>query len=445
MRFRIAACLVLSTIAASQPVRAGDPQFDWPQWRGPIGTGVSTAGDPPLEWDEHSGQNIRWKLELPGRGHSTPIIWGDRIFVTTALGIGDPLAPRYSKLPGAHDNIPVTQRQRFMVIGVDRRDGSILWKHTVREALPHEGHHETASFASNSAVTDGKLVYAFFGSYGLFALDFDGKERWHVDFGPMSPLHGHGEGSSPALFGETLIVNWDHEGECFVAAFNTRNGRERWKVPRSEVTSWASPIISEFDGKPQVIVSGTNRVRGYDLATGRVLWECGGLSTNVVASPVAADGMVFAGSSYDTRALLAIRLEGAHGDITGTKQVAWSRNKATPYVPSPLLYENSLYFLGHYQGVLTRVNARTGEDQPGAVRLPGLRDVYASPVAANGRIFISDRHGTTLVLDHRNKLKVLAENHLDDRFNSSAAIAGREFFLRGERKLYCLAEGESID
>jgi outer membrane protein assembly factor BamB len=239
-----------------------------------------------------------------------------------------------------------------------------------------------------------------------------------------------------------LIVNWDQEGECFVAAFDTRTGTERWKIRRDEVTSWASPIICEFDGKPQVIVSGTNRVRGYDLETGKVLWECGGLSTNVVASPVAADGMVFAGSSYDTRALLAIRLDGAHGNITGTKQVAWTRNKATPYVPSPLLYDNSLYFLGHYQGVLTRVNARTGADEPGAIRLPGIRDVYASPVAARGRIYISDRHGTTLVLSHRDRLKVLAENHLDDRFNSSAAIAGREFFLRGERHLYCLAADE---
>lgn len=442
MRIRTGVSVLFLAFAACQQARGSDPPADWPQWRGPAGTGVSAEGNPPLEWDERSGQNIRWKATLPGRGHSTPVVWGDRIFLTTAISFGETLKPRYSKAPGAHDNIPVTQRQRFMVIALDRRDGAILWTKTVREALPHEGHHETASFASNSPVTDGKAVYAFFGSFGLFALDFEGNELWHADFKPMMPLHGHGEGSSPALYGETLVVNWDHEGDCFVAAYDTTTGKERWKIKREEVTSWASPTISDFEGKPQVIVSGTNRVRGYDLATGKVLWECGGLSTNVVASPVYADGMVFAGSSYDTRALLAIRLAGAHGNITGTKQVAWTRNKATPYVPSPLLYENSLYFLGHYQGVLTRVNARTGEDQPGAIRLAGMREVYASPVAASGRVYISDRHGATLVLDHRNNLKVLAENHLEDRFNSSAAIAGRDFFLRGEQNLYCLADGK---
>jgi outer membrane protein assembly factor BamB len=239
---------------------------------------------------------------------------------------------------------------------------------------------------------------------------------------------------------DTLIVNWDHEGSSFLVALDKRTGQERWKVKRNEVTSWATPIIVSHAGKTQVIVSGTSRVRGYDLANGKVLWECGGLSSNIVASPVAADGMVFAGSSYDTRALVAIRLDGAKGDITGTNRVAWSRNRSTPYVPSPLLYGDALYFLGHYQGVLTRVNAKTGEDRPGTFRLAGIQDVYASPVGAAGRVYITDRDGTTLVLSHAEKPKVLAENQLDDTFNASAAIAGRELFLRGERWLYCLAE-----
>jgi outer membrane protein assembly factor BamB len=343
-------------------------------------------------------------------------------------------------MPGAHDNLPVTHHQKFVVIAVDRRAGRILWQRAVREALPHEGHHQTASFASNSPVIDDSHLYAFFGSHGLFCLDFDGSERWHADFGLMRPLHGHGEGSSPVLYGETLVINWDQEGECFVAALDKRTGRTLWKVDRPEVTSWGSPIIVEHAGQPQVIVSGTHRVRGYDLATGKVLWECGGLSTNVVASPVSADGMVFAGSSYDTRALLAIRLAGAKGDITGTNRVAWTRNRGTPYVPSPLLYDDALYFLSHYQGIMTRVDATTGADSPGAFRLAGIQDVYASPVAAAGRVYVTDRDGTTLVLSHAEKPKVLAENQLDDKFNASAAIAGRELFVRGERFLYCLAE-----
>src|SRR4029077_7971050 len=204
---------------------------------------------------------------------------------------------------------------------------------------------------------------------GLYCFDLEGKQLWDVDFGRLLPLHGHGEGSSPALYGDTLIVNCDHEGKSFVAALDAISGDEKWRVARDEITSWATPIVIEQGGRPQVIVNGTNRMRGYDLVTGKVLWECGGLSSNVVASPVYADGMVFAGSSYEKRALLALRLDGAHGDITGTNRVAWTRNQATPYVPSPLLYGDALYYLGHYQGVLSRINAATGKDRPGAFRL----------------------------------------------------------------------------
>jgi outer membrane protein assembly factor BamB len=327
-----------------------------------------------------------------------------------------------------------------VAIALDRRGGKIVWQRTMHEALPHEGHHETGSLASASPVTDGEHVYAHFGSYGLYCLDFDGNESLHANFGLMQSLHGHGEGSSPALFAETLVINWDHEGKSFVVALDKRTGKERWKTPREEVTSWSTPIVVEHEGHAQVIVNGTNRMRGYDLETGKVLWECGGLSSNVVASPVYADGMVVAGSSYEKKALLALRLEGAAGDITGTSQVAWTRNQGAPYVPSPLLYGDSLYYLGHYQGILSRVNAKTGQNQPGPFRLAGIQNVYASPVAAANRIYITDRDGTTLVLSHADHPKVLAENHLEDRINASAAIAGSEIFLRGERYLYCLGE-----
>jgi outer membrane protein assembly factor BamB len=189
------------------------------------------------------------------------------------------------------------------------------------------------------------------------------------------------------------------------------------------------------------VVSGTNRIRGYELDSGKVIWECGGLSSNVVASPVYGNGMVFAGSSYETRALLAINLNGARGDVTGTKQVVWSRRERTPYVPSPLLYDGGLYFLYHYQGVLSRVTARTGEEPTGPFRLTGITDVYSSPVAAAGRLYFTDREGTTLVMSGGEKPQALALNRLDDQFSASAALVGREMFLRGERFLYCLAEG----
>ncbi len=192
---------------------------------------------------------------------------------------------------------------------------------------------------------------------------------------------------------------------------------------------------------PQVIISGSKRVRGYDLESGEIIWECGGLSTeNVVATPVAGDGMVYAGSSYDEQSMLAIRHDGARGDISGTRQVVWRRTRGAPYVPSPLLYGDALYFVRHFQGILTRVNARTGEDQPGPLRLDGIRYVFASPVGAADRVYITDRDGTTLVLRHSDIPGVLALNRLDDSFSASAAVVGRELFLRGQQNLYCIAE-----
>ena len=428
-----------SHVHAAEIGNSPDADRFWPQWRGPRGTGVAPHADPPVQWNDT--KNIRWKIALPGKGHSTPVIWGDRIFVTTAVPYGEESKPRYSGAHDAHDEFPITHRHKFMVMAVNRRDGMILWEKTMREELPHAGGHSTASLASSSPVTDGEYLFAYFGSWGLYCLDPNGQIKWHKDLGQMHTLHGHGEGSSPALYRDTLIVNWDHEGQSFLVAFDKRTGEERWKVGRDGGTSWTTPIIAEHGGKPQVIISGSQRVQGYDFATGRALWECGGLSVeNVVASPVIGHGMVYAGCSYDKQALLAIALNGAEGDITGTRQVVWSRTRRTPYVPSLLLYGDVLYFHSHFQGVLNRVNARTGEDQPGAFRLNGIRYVFASPVGAAGRVYITDRNGTTLVLSHEDTPKTLALNQLNDTFSASAAIVDRELFLRGEKHLYCIAQ-----
>ncbi|MBI4326424.1 MAG: PQQ-binding-like beta-propeller repeat protein [Chloroflexi bacterium] len=428
------------------PPNEGDANAShyWPQWRGPLGTGVAPHANPPVEWSE--SQNIRWKRELPGKGHSTPVVWGERVFVTTAVPFGEALPAKYSGAPGGHDEVPITHRHKFMVVAVDRRDGKVLWERTVREELPHQGGHRTASLASASPVADGEHLFAHFGSWGLYGLSLSGEVQWQTDLGQLETLHGHGEGSSPALHGETLIVNWDHEGESFVAAFDKRSGRQLWKTPRNRASSWTTPIVAEQDGQPQVIISGSKRVSGYDLATGKPLWECGGLSEeNVVSSPVAGHGMVFTGSTYDRPGLLAIRLDGAKGDITGTKQVLWRRSKGAPYVPSPLLYGDSLYFLYHFQGMMTRVNARMGEDQPGPFRLPGIYNVYASPAAAAGRVYVTSREGVTVVLKDGDPPEVLAQNRLEDSFSASAALAGSEMFLRGERFLYCIAQRREID
>jgi len=310
----------------------------------------------------------------------------------------------------------------------------------VHEEFPHEGGHVTGSPASNSPVTDGRLLYAFFGSHGLYCLDFDGAIKWQRDLGKMHTLHAHGEGSSPVIYRDTLIVNWDHEGDSFLYAFDKHTGKELWKVSRDEKTSWSTPLIVEHEAGAQVVVSATKRVRGYDIATGRQIWECAGLTENVVSSPVFTHGLVIAGNSYYQQAMLAIRLAGAKGDITGTDRVAWALKRNTPYVSSPLLYDETLYIIFHNQNVLGRLDPITGQARGESLRLEGIRDfIFSSPIGAAGRIYVTGRDGATVVLRHDRENATLAVNQLDDSFSASGALVDKEIYLRGEKFLYCIA------
>ena len=415
-----------------------NPETNWPQWRGPSGNGVASDANPPTQWGPT--QNIRWRTALPGRGHSTPVVWDDFVFVTAAVPVGPRLPPKTSGRPGAHDNLPIDSEHRFVVIAIHRDDGKVIWEKTVHQAVPHEGGHNTASLASASPVTDGKHVYAFFGSYGLVCLDLAGEVVWQKQLGKMHSKHGHGEGASPTMHKNTLLVNWDHEEQSFVVAINTANGQEIWRKDRTEVTSWSSPLIVQHDGITQAIVCGTNRVRSYDLSNGDVIWECGGMSANIVATPVSADGILYVGSSYEKRAFMAINLTGAKGDITGSDQVLWSKTRGTPYVPSPLLYDGALYFLTHYQNVITRVSAKSGNDEPGAMRLGELGNIYASPVGAGGHVYITDLDGVTQVITNTEIPRTIAVNRVGESISASAAIAGDHLFLRGDLHLFCVGQ-----
>jgi outer membrane protein assembly factor BamB len=428
-----AAALVLA-LGALSPAAVVEGTAGWPWWRGPLGNGISPEGDPPLRWSEQ--ENVRFKVPIDGDGLATPIVWGDRIYLLSALS-----------LDGADENArPATEpsekppaRQRFLVTAYDRHDGSVEWQRVAVELVPHEGHHLESAWANASPVTDGERVYAHFGSAGTYAYTLEGELVWKVDLGDMTSRLGYGEGSSPALWGNTLVVNWDHEGDSFVVALDKRTGEELWRKDRpGELTSWSTPLIREHEGRVHVIVAAAERTRSYDIRNGEVLWSVSGLGMNVIPTPTYDAGILYlASGKRDSPRMLAVDLRGASGELDGTDAVLWTRDRDTPYVSTPLLYRGQLYFFKHVRSFLTSVDATTGETL--FTERVGLGNVFASPVAAAGRIYLLGREGKALVLEPGPTLKVLSENQLDDGFDASPVIVGGDLYLRGRHFLYAVA------
>jgi outer membrane protein assembly factor BamB len=305
----------------------------------------------------------------------------------------------------------------------------------VRTGRPHEGHHKDGTFASGSALTDGTRVYAFLGSRGLYALDMKGTVVWQKDLGLMRTRNGFGEGNSATVHDGTLVITWDHEDADFVAAFDAATGKERWRQSRDEPTTWATPHVVVHDGKPQVVVNGTNRLVSYDLQTGTPVWQTAGTTLNVIPSPVSANGMVYAMAGFRGNSLKAIKLAEAKGDVTGTPAIAFTYDRDTPYVPSPLIYKGGLYFLKTNSGILTQLDARNGAVRF-MQRLDATPNVYASPVAAAGLIYIVGREGTTVVIEAGPDFKQVATNVLDEPIDASPALVGNQIYIRGTKHLY---------
>jgi outer membrane protein assembly factor BamB len=449
--------------------QAAGPDENWGQWRGPLGTGAAPKADPPLKWSDTEG--VKWKVKVPGTGSSTPVIWGDQVFVMTAVPAGKKVADYPSEIAGpvlaAQQQQPErprpgqgpgggqgrrpggpggrgmggekpTEEYQFVLLSIDRKSGEIKWQQVAKQEVPHEGHQANNTFASFSPITDGEQVFAFFGSRGLYAYDMKGNLQWSKDFGDMQTKLGFGEGGSPALHGNTLVINWDHQGDDFIVALDKKNGNELWRQPRDEETTWSTPLIVEHNGAAQVVVSATKKIRSYDLKTGKQIWECGGMTANAIPSPVSEGDMVYITSGFRGSALLAIKL-GKTGDLTESDAIVWRHNKSTPYVPSPLLHDGKLYFLAVNNAILSCFDVKTGKPLFEEQRLPGLQEVYASPVAARDRVYLVDRNGTTLVIKNSDKFEVLATNKLNEKIDASPAIVGKEMFLRGKEYLYCLA------
>ena len=428
----VAAALFTSAIGAASP----EAERNWPQWRGPNANGVSMQANPPLEWSET--KNVKWKVEVPGRGSSSPIVWGDRLYLLSAVPSNVPVAASHNPRGGVNPRVP----HKFMVYAIDRQTGKTVWERAAREATPHEASHsDNGTWASSSAVTDGQHLIAFFESEGLYAYDMNGTLVWQKDLGDKTMRNEFGEGSTPALFGNRLVVVWDHfvPGASFIVAFDKTTGRELWRVKRDEIDTWATPLVIDVGGRPQVIVNGMNKIRSYDLETGNVVWEAPGTTMNPIPSPVYEKGVVFLMSGFRGNNLKAIRLADAKGDLTGSKAIVWEINRDTPYVPSPLLYDGILYFLKSNSPILSAFDAKTGKPHYQLQRLDGLSaEVFSSPVGGAGRVYITDRDGKTLVIKNSPTFEVLARNSLDDGIDASPALVDDEMFMRGYRYLYSI-------
>jgi outer membrane protein assembly factor BamB len=409
----------------------------WPHWRGPNDDGMA-SGDAPAHWSDT--ENIAWKAAVPGHGNSSPVAWGDRIFVTTAVPTGKvPPASESSRQRGGFGGPSGPQpEQKFMLLCYDRKTGKLLWEKVARVATPHEGYHPRyGSYASNSPVTDGKQVIAFFGSRGIYCYTLDGQLVWEKDLMPLHMNNNFGEGAWPALDGNKVVLVLDQMGDSFLLALDKSTGKELWRTPRQGATNWSGPLITSYNGRKQVIVSATQKVAGYDLETGKPIWEATGLGANTIPAPVAAEGMVFAMSGFRNPNLLAIRL-GREGDLTGTDAIVWQNQRGNSYTPSPVLYEGKLYMLTD-NGMLSCLDARTGKPYYQQERLPKPYNFKASPVGVNGKLYLSSEEGDVIVVKMGEKFEVLATNTLDGQsFISTPAILDGAIYLRGQNTLFCV-------
>jgi outer membrane protein assembly factor BamB len=413
---------------------------NWPHWRGPQGNGAATDANPPITWDGPSGKNVRWKAPLVGRGSATPIVWGDQVFVVSAEKTDRAAKPEElpKPRPGVQQRTtPPAHFYRFIVTSYDRGNGEMRWRKVATEAVPHEGHHETHSYAGGSPTTDGERLYVSFGSFGIFAYDLNGKLLWERQLGRMTTRLGWGEAVTPVVHRGRLLLNWDQEVDSALYCLDAKTGQTLWRAEREEATTWTTPLVSEFGGKTQVILNGTTRVRSHDLETGKVIWSCPGMTVNPIPSVLRYRDAVIAVSGYRGAAAASIPLA-SQGDLAPDNGVNWRYDAGTPYVPSPVLVGDHLYFTATNTGVLTVLDAATGKPILAGVRLPGVRQFYASPIFAGGRVYFTDRDGVTLVLRPGSRLDVLATNKLDDPVDASPVAVGKQLFLRGERFLYCL-------
>ena len=432
---------LLASLAMHGVARGEDSASNWHQWRGPQANGVSPTADPPVSWSED--ENIKWKVAIEGRGTSTPIVWGDKVFVLTAIKTGEKDAsipdPKDQPKTNFFDIKRPNETRAFVVLCLDRNTGKEVWRDSAATKIPHEGAHNDNDFASASPTTDGERLYCWFGSAGLFCYSLDGQKLWQRELGEVPVGSSLGEGCSPVVHDDKLVIVRDHSGQSSIEVLDAKSGETLWQKDRDEDNAWATPLVIEHSGKTQVITAASNYVRSYDLDNGDIIWQCDGLTGNVIPCPVVDGDSVICMSGYKGYSALAIPMTET-GDISGSEKILWKIDRGTPYIPSPLLYDGLLYFNQSNQSILTCLDSNTGEVAFGPKRIGQLSNLYASPVGASGRVYMVGRGGKSLVLQRSQDFKTLSTNQLDERFDASAAIAGKQLFLRGAEHLYCIEQ-----
>lgn len=421
---------------------------NWPQWRGPDSQGVSPEKNLPTEWSET--KNVVWKTPIPGRGFSQPIIWGKRVFLTTAIETGQ--APAEHKPPKhmvgerefTHPEwYGVDKLHTFKVLCLDRDSGKLLWEQTSYEGPVYDYRHKRGAYAAPTPVTDGRYLITYFGSEGLYCYDLDGKLIWKKHLGGIGTM-GMGVGTSPVLYQDLVILVCDQEFDAkdsFLVALDKKTGKEIWKVKRPVQASWATPVIVKTADRTELITSGNEFLISYDPATGKEYWRATGLKSHAIATPVVNQGLVVLSSGYPQKAVVAVR-PGGSGVIDGTDRIAWRYNKGTAYVPSPISYGDYIYLMSD-AGILTCLNAKTGEVVYEGGRVPVATKFYgASPVAFDGKILLTSDDGETFVIKAGPQHAVLGTNSVGEPVRTSIAIADGKLFIRGEKHLYCIGNGK---
>ncbi len=446
MRFVIAVTLVAGILQASTPGRTSAPPEDiWPQWRGPGGLAVGQAESYPSTWSPTA--HVAWKTAIPGRGHSSPVVWGDRIFLTTSIegapvpGHKPPVHLGWDLKPGyVHpDSVGSDKAHALQVLAVDAVTGRIVWRHTVYDGPMYDDRHRKNTYASPSAATDGTMVYFFFESGGLHAYTVDGRPVWKVSLGGIAKA-GLGPGTSPILFENLVIVQCDQgmgEAGSFIGAFDRATGREVWRTERKNRRSWATPLLVTTAGRPELITSGAEAVIGYDPRTGRELWRTDGTRGHPIPSSAAGHGLVFAfaGNAESSKMVVAFR-PGERGEEDGSR-VAWKYTRGTAYVASPILYGDFLYLITD-AGITTCLDARSGAVQYLGGRVPVPAAFTASPVAFGDLIFLTSEDGDTFVLRAGPTHEIVRTNSVGEPVYASPALANGRVYIRGERHLFAI-------